>query len=270
MRERPISAAGLLAEFIDAGMLQLIDFHLARRVGQLADEADPRVLLALALAVRELRLGSVCLDLMRAHELTPEGDLDDGTAADPTALRWPEPASWVDDVAASRTPVRTAAASRPTPCRTRGPSPRPATCPQRGRPARQGSRRDCRARGRRTVTIASAPRRARLGRPGRDGRRRGRWGRRRAAVGERPVRRRGGRKSAGGPVAACRSGAGRSNGRPARDAWWGVSAYSIVSKGGGIKRASISRRLASGKRNFERRLAAPFRSVFSRLPCPGS
>ncbi len=103
MRERPISATGLLAEFIDAGMLQLIDFHLARRVGQLADEADPRVLLALALAVRELRLGSVCLDLTRAHELAPEGDLDDGTAADPTTLDWPEPATWVDDVAASRT-----------------------------------------------------------------------------------------------------------------------------------------------------------------------
>ncbi|HQD23379.1 MAG TPA: hypothetical protein PKY27_14090, partial [Arachnia sp.] len=74
MRERPIAATGVLAAFCDAHMLSLVDFHLARRVGDLSGEADPAVQLAFALVVRELRLGSVCLDLATADELLPEVD----------------------------------------------------------------------------------------------------------------------------------------------------------------------------------------------------
>ena len=66
MRERPIAATGILAAFCEAAMLSLVDFHLARRVGDLSGEAAPAVQLAFALAVRELRLGSVCLDLATA------------------------------------------------------------------------------------------------------------------------------------------------------------------------------------------------------------
>lgn len=117
MRERPISATGLLADFVDAGMLQLIDFHLARRLGQLAGEADPAVLLALALTVRELRLGSVCLDLTMAHLLTAE-DEGDGVAEQATVLAWPETEGWLDAVRDS--PAVSGADGRPAPFRLVG------------------------------------------------------------------------------------------------------------------------------------------------------
>ncbi|MFT3887015.1 MAG: exodeoxyribonuclease V subunit alpha [Arachnia sp.] len=101
MRDRPIAATGVLAAFCDAGMLSLVDFHLARRVGDLAGEADPLVQLAFALAVRELRLGSVCVDLATAaQELRPEVDGEAGDI-DPATLPWPEPAAWVALVARS-------------------------------------------------------------------------------------------------------------------------------------------------------------------------
>ncbi len=75
MLEIPIAAAGVLRDFCEAGMLRLADFHVARRLAQLAGEADPTVTLALALAVRELRLGSVCLDLVTAEATRlPEWD----------------------------------------------------------------------------------------------------------------------------------------------------------------------------------------------------
>ena len=81
MLEIPIAAAGVLRDFCEAGMLRLADFHVARRLAQLAGEADPTVTLALALAVRELRLGSVCLDLVTAEAtLLPEADLGDAQA----------------------------------------------------------------------------------------------------------------------------------------------------------------------------------------------
>lgn len=103
MRDQPIAASGALRAFCDAGMLRLIDFHLARRLGQLAGEADPDVLLACALAVRELRLGSVCVDLSTAEtELLPEADLDDGGLTPEVGeLAWPDPTAWVSSVAAS-------------------------------------------------------------------------------------------------------------------------------------------------------------------------
>ena len=104
MLEIPIAAAGVLRDFCEAGMLRLADFHVARRLAQLAGEADPTVTLALALAVRELRLGSVCLDLVTAEAtLLPEADLGDAQApADAVpALTWPEPTAWVAAVGAS-------------------------------------------------------------------------------------------------------------------------------------------------------------------------
>ncbi|WP_297106426.1 AAA family ATPase [Tessaracoccus sp.] len=100
MRERPIAATGVLAAFCDANLLSLVDFHLARRVGDLAGEANPTVHLAFALAVRELRLGSVCVDLATAAaELRPEVDGEDDV--DVAALPWPEPSAWLAAVAAS-------------------------------------------------------------------------------------------------------------------------------------------------------------------------
>ncbi|WP_243058522.1 exodeoxyribonuclease V subunit alpha [Nocardioides sp. SR21] len=66
------TATGLLAAFNEAGVLTSSDVHVATRIGALGGEADERVLLAVALAVRAVRRGSVCLDLSAARETAPE------------------------------------------------------------------------------------------------------------------------------------------------------------------------------------------------------
>ena len=58
-----LHAGPLLAPFNAAGVLAAADVHVARRLGRLAGEGDERVLLAVALAVRAVRAGSVCVDL---------------------------------------------------------------------------------------------------------------------------------------------------------------------------------------------------------------
>ena len=68
--EVPVAATGLLRTFAEATMIAPVDFHLARRMAALSEEADERVELAFALATRELRLGSVCLDLRTASSLS--------------------------------------------------------------------------------------------------------------------------------------------------------------------------------------------------------
>ncbi len=81
-------ASGLLAAFNAAGVLTSSDVHVATRVGSLGGEHDERVLLAVALAVRAVRRGSVCLDLATVADVAPE-------------LDWPDPDDWVAAVAAS-------------------------------------------------------------------------------------------------------------------------------------------------------------------------
>ncbi|GAA5155594.1 exodeoxyribonuclease V subunit alpha [Nocardioides marinquilinus] len=84
-------AEGLLADFNTAGVLEAADVHVAQRVGRLGDESDPRVLLAVALAVRGVRSGSVCVDLDAVPDLAPDADLP-----------WPDAAQWRTAVAGSR------------------------------------------------------------------------------------------------------------------------------------------------------------------------
>ena len=86
------SATGLLAVFNTAGVLDPSDVHVAERVGRLGGETDERVLLAVALAVRAVRLGSVCVDLA-AVSRTVLGEADE--LVDVSALPWPEPAGWL-------------------------------------------------------------------------------------------------------------------------------------------------------------------------------
>ena len=81
-------ATGLLGDLNRAGVLEAPDVHVARRVGDLGGEADDGVLLAVALAVRAVRHGSVCVDLATVRDLAPE-------------LGWPEPEAWLAAVAAS-------------------------------------------------------------------------------------------------------------------------------------------------------------------------
>ena len=120
MREIPIAATGVLLDFCRAGMLTHIDFHLARRLAQLSGEGDPQAQLAFALAARELRLGSVCLDLATASEqLHPEAELDDGAATGPEEpLPWPEPKAWLSTVRSS--PAVAGPDEQPRPFRLEG------------------------------------------------------------------------------------------------------------------------------------------------------
>jgi exodeoxyribonuclease V alpha subunit len=95
-----LRADGLLAAFDAAGLLAPADVHVAVRLGRLTGERDERVLLAVALTVRNTRHGSVVLDLAdAASTITP--DADDTESVDPTGLPWPDVPEWVAACAAS-------------------------------------------------------------------------------------------------------------------------------------------------------------------------
>jgi exodeoxyribonuclease V alpha subunit len=79
---------GLLAELNLAGVLEASDVHVAVRVADLGGEEDERVLLAVALAVRAVRHGSVCVDLATVPDVAP-------------TLPWPAAEGWSAAVAAS-------------------------------------------------------------------------------------------------------------------------------------------------------------------------
>ena len=79
-------ATGLLRTFTDAEVLESSDVHVAQRLTALAKEPDETVALAVALAVRALRNGSVCVDLRSVEEQVgveglPWPDVDDWLAA---------------------------------------------------------------------------------------------------------------------------------------------------------------------------------------------
>ncbi|OBI12717.1 exodeoxyribonuclease V subunit alpha [Mycobacterium sp. E2497] len=86
-----LAAAGLLGEFNRAGVLDAADVHAAQRITTLADEPDESVALALALVVRALRGGAVCVDLASV-----------AADADAPELPWPEPGAWLASVRSSR------------------------------------------------------------------------------------------------------------------------------------------------------------------------
>ncbi len=89
---RAVNAGGLLRAFNDAGVLDAADVHVATRLTTQAGEGSEIVALALALAVRALRSGSVCVDLR-----TVASDLDD---PDQPQLPWPDPEHWLAELRA--------------------------------------------------------------------------------------------------------------------------------------------------------------------------
>ena len=95
------SATGLLARFNEADVLAAADVHVARRLARLGGGADAEpepVLLAVALAVRAIRNGSVCVDLSEVSgTVLGEGE----QAVDVSELPWPEPGAWRAACAAS-------------------------------------------------------------------------------------------------------------------------------------------------------------------------
>jgi exodeoxyribonuclease V alpha subunit len=107
-RQTAIAAGPLLAVFNAAGVLAAADVHVAQRLGRLCGEQDERVLLAVALTVRAVRSGSVCVRLDDLDTLSvPEAE--DVTAV--AELPWPDPAPWEAAVRAS--PVVTEGAGHP-------------------------------------------------------------------------------------------------------------------------------------------------------------
>lgn len=85
-----LGASGLLGAFNEAGALDAADVHVASRLAALAGETDERVALALALVVRALWGGSVCVDLSTVRAEVGASELP-----------WPEPQEWLDAVRSS-------------------------------------------------------------------------------------------------------------------------------------------------------------------------
>ncbi|WP_413450964.1 exodeoxyribonuclease V subunit alpha [Georgenia phoenicis] len=88
-----LHAPPLLARFNAAGVVAAADVQVARRLGALVGEADENVLLAVALATRAVRSGSVCLHLEDAASFAADAETPD--------LPWPEPAAWAAAIEAS-------------------------------------------------------------------------------------------------------------------------------------------------------------------------
>jgi exodeoxyribonuclease V alpha subunit len=88
--EPATTVSGALQSFNEAGVLEISDVHVADRICALGKEDDERVALAVALLVRALRGGSVCVDLSTIAEAIGADDVP-----------WPEPMQWQAAVRAS-------------------------------------------------------------------------------------------------------------------------------------------------------------------------
>lgn len=86
------AASGLLAVFNQAGILNPADVHTADVVCRIGRDVDERVRLALALTVRALRNGSVCIDLRSVHTTAFD---EAETVIDISSLPWPESDEWI-------------------------------------------------------------------------------------------------------------------------------------------------------------------------------
>jgi len=88
--EVAIGASGLLQTFNEAGVLNVSDVHVAKRICALGEEPGEQVALAVALLVRALRGGSVCVDLATIAASTGVDEVP-----------WPKPVKWLAAVRAS-------------------------------------------------------------------------------------------------------------------------------------------------------------------------
>lgn len=89
-------ADGLLRQFNEAGVLDVADVQIARRLAEIGGEENEQVMLATAFAARAPRLGHVCCDLgsiaLSAATVDSEEPLD---------LPWPDPPLWAEAVSSS-------------------------------------------------------------------------------------------------------------------------------------------------------------------------
>lgn len=93
-----INTSGLTGEFHTLGVLEWADLHPAKQISWMYHESDEQVQLALALTVRALRAGSVCLQLDRVRAAVT--GRDDELVEVPDEL-WPDPESWLAALRAS-------------------------------------------------------------------------------------------------------------------------------------------------------------------------
>lgn len=93
-----VSCSGLVRSFHDTGLLSWGDVHTAQQCAYLYDERDERVVLALAMTVRALRAGSVCLELESAADWTFASEEQ---ALDIPEGLWPAAPAWLAAVQAS-------------------------------------------------------------------------------------------------------------------------------------------------------------------------
>jgi exodeoxyribonuclease V alpha subunit len=92
-----IAATGLLATFAEAGVLEVADVQVARHVAFLYHEVSEVARLGLALTVRALRLGAVCVEVSTIAE-----DALASLEEPPTeALPWPTESEWWEVLADS-------------------------------------------------------------------------------------------------------------------------------------------------------------------------
>jgi exodeoxyribonuclease V alpha subunit len=97
---RAAAARGLLRSFCDADVLASADAHTASTLGDLAGGQDDAVLLAVALAVRAVRLGHVYVDLASvAATVLTEDDVE--ADHDLAALAWPAVPGWLAVISSS-------------------------------------------------------------------------------------------------------------------------------------------------------------------------
>lgn len=87
-----VIGTGPVAAFDEAGVFGFADVQAAQQLAFLGGATDPRVPLAIALAIRAVRAGSVCIDLAGVREAIFESDEN---AVDVSALDWPELADWL-------------------------------------------------------------------------------------------------------------------------------------------------------------------------------
>ncbi|MDT5348997.1 MAG: exodeoxyribonuclease alpha subunit [Mycobacterium sp.] len=85
-----ISATALVRTFNEAGVIESADVHVAQRLTAMSGESNPSVALAVALVVRALRGGSVCVDLRSVEAQVGNADLP-----------WPLADDWLAVVRAS-------------------------------------------------------------------------------------------------------------------------------------------------------------------------
>jgi exodeoxyribonuclease V alpha subunit len=88
-----------VASFADAGVIGVADVAIAHRLVRLVGGATGPLELLVALIVRALRAGSVCVDLARLRDIPPDRDAPDGVEIDD--LPWPDPDALLDGLRGS-------------------------------------------------------------------------------------------------------------------------------------------------------------------------